>query len=264
MSQRHQVAAPEAGQSHVSPTGAPARAREGGRVAAGGQGSPDDLVALVAERRAAQAFGRLLGRLHDGAAVLHGGRRGRLAVLAQHRARLVRGVALGERRVHSPGWAAGRARGGSGGPGGCTHMEGSWMVLPQSPCTSPTSAPIPPAPTPEERFHSPSPGSVFIAAPGDGSSTETWLQNQQLIQPATLAPTAYACKQGPPPHSQELAEPPCPAGSGFGAGGRSTPRSVAPSGVGALSCRGAVPRLWGAAGWQGPVGSHTPLQHAQR
>lgn len=123
MSQRHQVAAPEAGQSHVSPTGAPACAREGVRVAAGGQGSPDDLVALVAERRAAQAFGRLLGRLHDGAAVLHGGRRGRLAVLAQHRARLVRGVALGERRVHSPGWAAGRARGGSGGPGGCTHTR---------------------------------------------------------------------------------------------------------------------------------------------
>lgn len=92
MSQCHEVASPVVGQSHISHS--QAWQCPGRWWGCRGRGSPDDLVALVTEGCTAGALRCLLGCLHDGAAVLHGGRRGRLAVLAQHRARLVWGVAL--------------------------------------------------------------------------------------------------------------------------------------------------------------------------
>lgn len=89
--------------------------------------APDDLVALVAHRSLAIAATApsctpSSSRLHDGGAVLQGRGCGRLAVPGQHCARLVRGIALSKCRVHSPGWTAGRTRGGRARPGflGCS------------------------------------------------------------------------------------------------------------------------------------------------
>lgn len=109
-----------------------------------------------------------------------------------------------------------------------TQVSRTVLPIPRQPPPVPVageaaspSAPVPLPPSPEEMFCSPSPGSVFIAAPGDGSSTETWLQNKQLIHPALLAPPLpRVCRQGPPTLTsrQEPAKPPCPVGSWFGDG----------------------------------------------
>lgn len=78
---------------------------------------PDDFVALVAHgslpiTAAAPSRAPSSSGLHNGGAVLHRRGCGWLGVPGQHRAGLVRGIALSKCRVHSPGWAAGRAGGG--------------------------------------------------------------------------------------------------------------------------------------------------------
>lgn len=72
--------------------------------------SPDDFVALIADGRFAGTLGRLLRSLDNGVAVLHRGWGGWLAVLAQNCAGFIWGITLGKGRIHSPGWATGRAR----------------------------------------------------------------------------------------------------------------------------------------------------------
>lgn len=88
---------------------------------------PDDLVALVAHGSLAIAAttcscASSSGCLHDGGAVLQRCGCGWLAVPGQHRAGLVRGVALSKCRVHSPGWAASGAGGGRACQG-----QGKWL-----------------------------------------------------------------------------------------------------------------------------------------
>lgn len=98
------------------------------RVAQGHQvTAPDDFVALVAHgslpiTAAAPSRAPSSSGLHNGGAVLHRRGCGWLGVPGQHRAGLVRGIALSKCRVHSPGWAAGRAGGGRARPGflGCS------------------------------------------------------------------------------------------------------------------------------------------------
>lgn len=82
---------------------------------------PDDLAAGRADWRAVAVWRPLLGGLHDGAAVLHGRGLGRLAVLGQHRAGLVRPVPVGEAGVSHP---RGPAGGGGGGARGFAHGFG--------------------------------------------------------------------------------------------------------------------------------------------
>lgn len=107
--------------------------------------------------------------------------------------------------------------------------------------------------------YSPSPSSVFIAAPGDGSSTETWLQNKQLIQPVPLVPSAqqvYEHRQGSPTLTsrQEPAKPPCPASCWFGGGGTSQAPSVLQRPWGLWQpLRWSGERREGAQGCQGPT-----------
>lgn len=150
---------------------------------------PDDLVALVAHGSlaiAATAASRApsSGSLHNGGAVLHGRGCGWLGVPGQHRAGLVRGVALGERRVHSPG----RAAGGAGGGRACQGQESDSRGVPRD-ATGPWGDPgaawrgPPPClwrlPTlPQARAHSLSPGqgSWGVAEAGAGASVlGTWL-----------------------------------------------------------------------------------------
>ena len=96
----------------------------------GGKGRghpPDDPVALVAHRSlavaaTAPAMAPSSGGLHDGGAVLHRRGCGWLRVSGQHRAGLVRGIALSKCRVHSPGWAAR----GTGGGRAC-QGQGKWL-----------------------------------------------------------------------------------------------------------------------------------------
>lgn len=71
--------------------------------------SPNDLVACGAERRSSAGVGwALLGRLQDGAAVLHGRGLDRLLMLRHGGAGLVRVIAVGETGVRYPrgptGW----------------------------------------------------------------------------------------------------------------------------------------------------------------
>lgn len=80
--------------------------------------SPDDFVAGATDWRPPAVLRSLLGRLEDGAAVLHGGGLGRLLVLGQHGAGLVWTKAIGEVGVGHPrrpgGGARASARGGCG------------------------------------------------------------------------------------------------------------------------------------------------------
>ena len=87
-----------------------------------GRVPPDDFVTGPAHGGPAAVLGGALGRLQDGAAVLHGGGLHWLPVLRQHRGRLVRPVAVGEARVGDPGGPAGRA----GAVGGGRLAHGSW------------------------------------------------------------------------------------------------------------------------------------------
>lgn len=69
--------------------------------------SPDDFVAGAAHWGPPAVLGRLLRRLQDGAAVLHGRGLGRLLVLGYDGAGLVRAIAVSEIRVGDPRWSAG-------------------------------------------------------------------------------------------------------------------------------------------------------------
>lgn len=70
--------------------------------------SPYDFVAGATYRGPPAVLGRLLRRLQDGAAVLHGRRLGRLLVLGHDGAGLVRAEAVGEIRVGDPRRSTGR------------------------------------------------------------------------------------------------------------------------------------------------------------
>ena len=76
----------------------------------------------VAATATAPAMAPSSGGLHDGGAVLHRRGCGWLRVSGQHRAGLVRGIALSKCRVHSPRWAAR----GTGGGRAC-QGQGKWL-----------------------------------------------------------------------------------------------------------------------------------------
>lgn len=71
--------------------------------------SPDDFVAGATEGGPPTVFGRLLCRLQDGAAALHGRGLGRLLVLGHHGAGLVRVETVREIRVGDPRRSGGRS-----------------------------------------------------------------------------------------------------------------------------------------------------------
>lgn len=153
---------------------------------------PDDLVALVAHRSLAIAAtapscASSSSCLHDGGAVLQRRGCGRLAVPGQHRARLVRGVALSKRRVHSPGWAAG----GAGGGRACQSQGKRLHGVPRDPKRqgiepraawrgppSPCPWRLPTLPQAPAHSLSPGQGSWGVAEAGTGASVlGTWLQD---------------------------------------------------------------------------------------
>lgn len=126
---------------------------------------PNDLVALVAHRSlavvAAPSWASSSSSLHNGGAVLQRGGCGWLAVPGQHGACFVRGIALGKRRVHSPGWAAAGAGGGracqgqgkwlQGGAQGSQRTEGGAWGSSEEPTTT-TS--LEASPLPKAQAHS--------------------------------------------------------------------------------------------------------------
>lgn len=74
------------------------------------QTSPDDFVAGATNRGPPAAFGWLLRRLQDGAAVLHGRGLDTLLVLGHHSAAFIRAIAVGKVGVGDPRWSAGWTR----------------------------------------------------------------------------------------------------------------------------------------------------------
>lgn len=133
---------------------------------------PDDLVALVAHRSlaivaTAPSCAPSSSCLHDGGAVLQRRGGGWLAVPGQHRARLVRGIALGKCRVHSPGWAAGGAGGGRACQGQGKWLQGDAQEPQRTRVRAQGNLEGPATPTPLEATHpSPGPSPLSLTRPG--------------------------------------------------------------------------------------------------